>query len=162
MTRDASIIFVCWGNICRSPMGERVARRWLDDAGLTAARVTSAGTSTEELGNPIDRRARRTLEAHGYHADGHRAHQITRAEIDAANLVLAFEPIHVNRMKRIAPDATNIYLVTDFDPAAVPGSGIDDPWYGEQSGFEHTLTQIEAAMPGVIERVKAAVRDEWK
>lgn len=152
----AGLLWVCWGNICRSPMGERVARRWLDDAGLRHVASSSAGVSAEERGNPIDRRARRVLTDHGYVADGHRAHLVTAAEIADADLVLAFEPIHLERMRRIAPDATNLHLVTDFDPGAAPGSGIDDPWYGDTSDFEDTLAAIEAAMPAIVERTRAA------
>ena len=148
-----ALVFVCWGNICRSPMGERVALRHLADAALDA-RVWSAGVSAEEEGSPIDRRARRTLLGHGYTADGHRAHRITAAEVDQADLVLAFEPLHVDRLLRIAPGASNVALMTDFIPDAGTDS-IADPWYGGQEDFEVTLGLIEAAMPGILERVRS-------
>ncbi|HOA89780.1 MAG TPA: low molecular weight protein-tyrosine-phosphatase [Propioniciclava tarda] len=148
------VIFVCWGNICRSPMGERVARKRFAEAGLGHVDITSAAVSTEELGNPIDRRARAVLDRHGFDSGGHRAHKITAAEIADADLVLGFEPIHVSRMRAIAPEASNLGLVTDFDPDAAPGSGIDDPWYGDAEGFNDTLASIEAAMPGIIARVR--------
>ncbi len=154
MAAKPLITFVCWGNICRSPMGEQVARAWVERVGLDVA-VDSAGVSSEEYANPIDRRAARVLAEHGYPTGNHRAQQVDRELIDASTLVLAFEPIHLQRMRRIAPDATNLYLVTDFDPDATPGSGIEDPWYGPASGFEDTLAAIEAAMPGII----AAVTD---
>ena len=144
------IVFVCWGNICRSPMGERVARRWFDGAGLGHVDITSAGVSSEEHGNPIDRRAQRVLAANGYTTGGHRAHRITPQEIEDADLVLGFEELHLARMRRLAPTASHLCLVTDFDPHAVPGSGIDDPWYGGPEGFEATLGAIESAMPGII------------
>ncbi len=150
----AGVLFVCWGNICRSPMGERVARRWFDDAGLAHIPITSAGVSSEESGNPIDRRAQAVLKANGYSTSGHRAHRVTAAEIADADLVLGFEPIHVNRMRALAPEASNIFLMTDFDPSAAPGSGIDDPWYGGPEGFEDTLASVEAAMPGILARMR--------
>lgn len=149
------LIFVCWGNICRSPMGERVAQRWLLDAGLDAV-VTSAGVSSEEVGNPMDHRAQAVLRRHGYSHAGHRAHRITRAEIEDAELVVGFEAIHLDRMRKAAPGASNLFLLTDFDPDAVPGSGVDDPWYGPQEGFEATLAAIEAAMTGVVDRIRTA------
>ena len=91
------VVFVCWGNICRSPIAERVAERQAADAGLTGVVFTSAATSTEELGRPMDRRAAAVLRDHGYRSGGHRAHQIDAAEIDAANLVIAMKDIHGRR-----------------------------------------------------------------
>ncbi|MFT3876562.1 MAG: low molecular weight protein-tyrosine-phosphatase [Propioniciclava sp.] len=152
--RAVEVVFVCWGNICRSPMAERVAQGWAEREGLEGVRFTSAGVSAEESGNPIDPRARRVLSAHGYDVGGHRAHRITAAEIERADLVIGLERLHVDRMRRLAPGASGLCLLTDFDPDAEPGSGIDDPWYGDAAGFSGTLASIEAAMPGVLERVR--------
>lgn len=153
------VVFVCWGNICRSPMAERVAERMAAEAGLAdQVRFTSAGTSREELGEPIDPRARRVLEAHGYRSGDHSAHQITADEIAGADLVVAAEPLHVDRMLRIAPDADNLSLLSDHDPTAPEGSGLPDPWYGGPEGFEETLAAVEAAVPGVLDEVRRLVR----
>ena len=149
-----SVMFVCLGNICRSPMAEQVARHWAAQEGLTA-RIDSAGVSREELGNPMDPRAQRTLRAHDYPVGDHRAQQVTRAAIHATHLVIAAEGYHVERMQAMAPDATNLRLLTDFDPSARPGSGLPDPWFGGQDGFEETLAAIESAMPGIL----AALRE---
>ena len=140
----ARLAFVCWGNICRSPMAERVARSTAQ--GVT---VESFGISTEELGNPIDRRAARTLTAAGYDASGHRARQITREDLLANDLVVAVEPFQVDRLLRIAPEA-NVALLNDFDPAKPKGTPLIDPWYGDDAGFADTLADIEAAMPGIL------------
>lgn len=145
------VVFVCWGNICRSPMGERVALKRFAEAGV-AASLSSAGVSSEETGNPIDRRAQKTLREAGYTTGGHRAHRITRDEIEAADLILAFEPLHVSRLLQIAPGASQIRLMTDFIPDATTDS-IADPWYGGQDDFTATLAAIEAAMPGIIAAV---------
>ncbi|MFC7625977.1 low molecular weight protein-tyrosine-phosphatase [Microlunatus sp. GCM10028923] len=147
-------MFVCWGNICRSPMAERVAQSYAERDGLTGVEFTSAATSSEELGEPMDQRAARTLSRHGYAADDHVAHRIDRAELDQADLVIAMEGLHVERLHRLDPDA-EIALLTDFDPAAQPGSGVPDPWYGSESGFLDTLSAIEAAMPGIIDRARS-------
>ncbi len=151
--RTVRVVFVCWGNICRSPMAERVAERAAADAGLGDVEFASAATSREELGAPIDPRARRVLSAHGYRAGGHSAHQITPDEIAEADLVIAAEPIHVDKMLRMAPDADNLSLLSDYDPDAPEGSGLPDPWYGGPEGFEDTLAAVEAAMPGVLDKV---------
>ena len=149
------VVFVCWGNICRSPIAERVAERVAADTGVRGVEFTSAATSTEELANPMDRRAAAVLREHGYRHDHHRAHQITRDEIEGADLVIAMEDIHIRKMLAIAPGATNLSLLTDYDPAAEPGSGVPDPWYGTAAGFHGTLSAIEAAIPGVLDRAAA-------
>jgi protein-tyrosine phosphatase len=148
------VVFVCWGNICRSPMAERVAQRMAEQQGLRGVRFTSAATSSEELGEPIDPRTEAVLRQHGYRSNGHRASRITRAEIEAADLVIAMEDIHIRKMLAIAPGATNLSLLSEYDPAAEPGSGVPDPWYGTPAGFYGTLGAIEAAMPGVLHRVR--------
>ena len=82
------------------------------------------------------------------------AHQITRDEIENADLVIAMEDIHVTRMMGLAPEAKNVSLLTDYDPDAEPGSGVPDPWYGTADGFHDTLKAVESAMPGVLDRVR--------
>jgi protein-tyrosine phosphatase len=139
-------------------MAERVARQQADETGLTGVRFTSAATSTEELGAPVDPRAARTLTAAGYTADGHHAHQITRDEATTADLVIAMEPVHVERIRRISGQSDNVRLLSDFDPQAEPGSGLADPWYGDEDGFADTLAAIEAAIPGVLEWVRRRQR----
>ena len=148
------VVFVCWGNICRSPIAERVAERMAAEAGLTGVAFSSAATSTEELGRPMDRRAAAVLDERGYRSADHRAHQIDVAEIEAADLVIAMEDIHLRRMLAMDPGATNLSLLTDYDPAAEPGSGVPDPWYGTQADFYDTLATVEAAVPGVLDEVR--------
>lgn len=154
------VVFVCWGNICRSPIAERVAIRHAAEAGLSEVEFTSAATSTEELGRPIDPRAVRTLAAAGYRTDGHRAHQLTAAEAKQADLVIAMEDLHLDRIRRIfgAQDPPNLHLLSEFDPDAEPGSGVPDPWYGDDAGFDETLAMIESAIPGVLDRVRELQR----
>lgn len=150
----SSVIFVCWGNICRSPMAEFVARKVFSDEGLDA-RITSAGVSDEEHGGPMDSRARSVLKSHGYPCSGHNAHQIDGSEIMSADLVIAAEPRHIQMMKRMAPDADNLRLIRDYDPKCTPGTSLPDPWYGSADGFEDTLDAIEAAMPGIVDEVRS-------
>ena len=160
MSSPLQVVFVCWGNICRSPMAERVAEKMAADQGLTGVEFTSAGVSDEEHGGPMDSRARQWLDEHGYRSADHRAHQITAAEIDQADLVLAMEDVHLRRMRQMRPQRTDhLSLLTDFDPQAEPGSGIADPWYGSADGFGDTLRSVEAAMPGVLDKVRELAAD---
>ncbi len=147
------LVFVCWGNICRSPMAERVARQWFFDADVNAL-ISSAGVSDEEVANPMDRRAKRVLEDAGYEAAGHRARQITADDIRRADLVIAAEQHHASHLRRLMSDADNIRLISDFDPHAEPGAPLPDPWYGDHGDFLDTLDAIERAMPGIIGAVR--------
>lgn len=151
------VVFVCWGNICRSPMAERVAEKLAADEGLVGVEFTSSGTSAEELGEPMDHRARQVLGRHGYRAEDHVAHQIDRDELAGADLVIAMEQLHVDRMRRLGP-TDHVALLSDFDPDAEAGSGVPDPWYGSGDGFTDTLTMIESAMPGVLDRIRESRR----
>ena len=135
-------------------MAERVAERAAADARVTDVAFRSAATSTEELGEPIDPRAASVLAERGYRHDRHRAHQVTPQEIAAADLVIAMEDIHIRKMLAVAPGSTNLSLMTDYDPNAEPGSGVSDPWYGSPAGFYGTLKAIEAAMPGILHRIR--------
>lgn len=135
-------------------MAERVARAAANAAGLSGVEFTSAATSREELGVPMDSRAARVLRRHGYDPDRHTAHQITADEVERADLVVAMEDIHLAKLRALTPHAEHLVLLTDFDPDAIPGSGVPDPWYGPEAGFEDTLATVEAATPGVLDRVR--------
>jgi protein-tyrosine phosphatase len=134
-------------------MAERVAQHQASEQGLTGVEFTSAGTSDEELGAPMDRRAAAVLRDRGYRADGHVAHQIDADEIASADLVIAMEDLHARRLRALDPDA-DVTLLTDYDPAATPGSGVPDPWYGSPAGFYDTLSAVEGAVPGILDRVR--------
>ena len=140
----AKVVFVCWGNICRSPMAERVARGMAAERGLDVE-ADSVGISSEESGNPIDRRAAAVLREAGYSTGGHRARRGT-----SADLVVVAERFHIGRLEQLCPDA-NYALINDFNPAMPKGQDLDDPWYGPASGFRSTLADIEAAMPGILD-----------
>ena len=152
------VIFVCWGNICRSPMAERIAQGWVQREGINGVEFTSAATSSEELGAPIDPRAVQVLADAGYRTSGHRAHQITADEIRHADLVIAMERMHLNRLQRLVPKADNLSLLTDYDPGAIRGSGVPDPWYGGGEGFLDTMAALIGAMPGIMARVRELQR----
>jgi len=151
------IKFVCWGNICRSPMAEVVARAQAEREGLHGVTFSSAGVSAEEAGSPIDPRAVATLEAAGYHPGPFTAHRITADEAAAAAMLIGMEQLHLTKLRTLVPQAHNLYLLSDFNRDAVPGSGIDDPWYGDDSDFQTTLEEIEAAMPEVLKRARELV-----
>jgi protein-tyrosine phosphatase len=152
--RPVRVVFVCLGNICRSPMAERVAERAAADAGVTGVEFSSAGTISEEFDDPMDRRAAAVLRERGYRYADHMARRITEVQIESADLVVAMEDTHLRSVLELAPDPSKVSLLTDFDPAAERGSGVPDPWFGSDAGFYDTLWAIEAAMPGLLDRVR--------
>nr|WP_231980159.1 hypothetical protein [Tessaracoccus coleopterorum] len=107
------------------PMAERVAIREARERGIDLE-VESFGISAEEAGNPIDRRAARTLTAHGYDASGHQARRVTADDLLGADLVVAVEPFQVERLLRSAPGA-RVALLNDFNPRKPKGEALVDP-----------------------------------
>ncbi|MFB9378558.1 low molecular weight protein-tyrosine-phosphatase [Kineococcus gynurae] len=156
---------VCTGNICRSPMAEVVLRARLAEAGLAdRVVVDSSGISDEEHGNPVDPRAASVLREHGYEVPRHRAHQATRDELGARDLLLAMTARHARWLRTQAPDAdaaARVRLYRSFDPEAPQAEEVDeavldiaDPWYGDRDDFVLTLREVEAAADGVVEHVR--------
>lgn len=151
------ILFICWGNVCRSPMAEMVARAKAAIDHL-AVDFRSAGVSDEEAGHPMDSRARNTLIKAGYIPDSHTAHLVTAEEVHSADMVIGMERAHLSRLHQLVPGANHLYLLSDFDPDTPPGSEIEDPWYGEEADFQVTLHQIEGAMPELMKRARELLR----
>ncbi|MCS6712568.1 low molecular weight phosphotyrosine protein phosphatase [Brachybacterium sp. EF45031] len=151
------ILTVCTGNICRSPMAQLILQRAVDDAGLEDVEVRSAGTTGWEEGEPIDPRAAAMLTAHGIDSRGHVAHQMTRSQLEQADLILLADHDHLGPVERLGGRtvAPKVRMLRSFDPDAGDDLGIRDPWYGDDSDFEATYDMLVAAVPGVIDHVRS-------
>lgn len=147
--------FICWGNICRSPMAERVAQRLAEERGLDIE-FSSSGISSEETGNPIDRRAASLLRSNGYDVDGHQAKRVTEAEAADVDLFVVAERFHGERLQQLGVTWDNIRLITDYDPEANPGDPLPDPWFGGPEDFEATLAVLERALPRLLDELEQA------
>ena len=148
------VVFVCSGNICRSPVAEKVFRARLADAGLgDAVTVSSAGTGGWHAGEPMDRRAAATLRDRGYDTE-HRAQQVDR-DLLAADLLVAATDDHVRDLVAAGADPERVVLLRAFDPDAPEGAEVPDPYYGGPGGFDEVMDMVEAAMPGLVDRVRA-------
>lgn len=146
------VVFICSGNICRSPVAEKVFRARLAEAGLTdAVAVSSAGIGGWHVGDPMDRRAAATLRERGYDTQ-HAARRID-PELLAADLLVAATRDHVRELVDAGADPENVVLLRAFDPAAPEGAEVPDPYYGGPDGFDEVIEMIEAAMPGLVARV---------
>jgi protein-tyrosine phosphatase len=143
------ITFICSGNICRSPMAEKMFAHQINERGLSdAVRVTSAGTGAWHAGEPADRRASRVLRLHGYpHA--HRAAQVDDDHM-TADLVIALGRNHVRMLREMGVPDDRIRMLRSFDPRSGANAlDVEDPYYGDHDEFEDVFSVIEAALPGL-------------
>ena len=161
--RPYRVTVVCWGNICRSPMGEYLLREAFEDAGLgDRVEVDSAGTSAEEEGNGMHPRTAAVMRRNGHLDTGWSGHRARRFEADwfaRSDLVLPVDHEHVHRLQRLAADDADrakIRLFRSFDPDAVAADrlGMDDPWYGTDPAYDQTYAEVTAAVPGIVEHVR--------
>ena len=142
------ILFVCHGNICRSPMAEFVMKDLAAKAGAGERFVIdSAATSTEEIGNPVYPPARRELAAHGIPCTGHAARQLTRADYDRYDLLIGMDSRNLANMRRICggdPEG-KLHLLLDF---AERQGDIEDPWYTDD--FDRAYRDILRGCEGLL------------
>ena len=127
------ILFLCHGNICRSPMGEFVLKDMVQKAGVAGRfEIASAAVSREEIGNPVYPPARRELAKHGIRCDGHAAHQITRRELESYDRIYYMDASNERWLRRMfGSDAAKCQPLLDRDVA--------DPWSSERSFLQILL-----------------------
>ncbi|CBL46900.1 Protein-tyrosine-phosphatase [gamma proteobacterium HdN1] len=158
MIVKTKVLFVCLGNICRSPTAEAVLRKMLQDRGLThLVDVDSAGTGNWHAGSPPDERAVAAAQARGYDMAGLKARQIEENDYRHFDLILAMDRSNVSHMRRSCTNGTagKIGLVLEYAQHS-PLSEVPDPYYGEGDGFELVLDLLEDACDCLIERICAA------
>lgn len=153
-TESLYIVFVCTGNICRSPMAEVIFRDAIEDAHLTKfVRVRSCGIGGWHVGQGADRRAVAELRNSGHDGSQHRAAQLSEHH-RSADLFIALDNQHVSDLTARGIYPERIRLLRSFDPASPEDADVEDPYYGEPEDFVTTRKQIEAAVPGMLEWVK--------
>ena len=143
------ITFVCTGNICRSPMAEKMFAQQISERGLRdLVRVTSAGTANWHVGKRADDRTNRVLADHGYPAD-HRVAQVDEDHL-AADLLVALGHGHAGLLRQLGAPAERIRMLRSFDPrSGSVAPDVDDPYYGDLADFERVFHVIAAALPGL-------------
>ncbi len=147
-----SILFVCLGNICRSPLAEGALRAEAHRRGLDLI-VDSAGTGDWHAGEPPDERAVAVAARHGVDITALRARQVTRADFTRFDHIVALDHDNLKNLRRLAPpDATaELSLLLDHVPGR-EGQAVADPWFGEAEGFDVTWAEVTAAARGLAER----------
>ncbi|MBB4287299.1 low molecular weight protein-tyrosine-phosphatase [Roseospira goensis] len=153
-----AVLFVCTGNICRSPTAEGIFRHKVAAAGLDARIVIdSAGTTGFHVGEPPDPRAARAAQRRGYSLDGQMARRVSAADFARFDLLVAMDQGHHSRLRALAPDAAaqaRVVMMSDF--ARRPGGPRDvpDPYYGGGDGFERVLDMLEDAADGLLDHLR--------
>lgn len=149
MTR---ILFVCHGNICRSPMAEFVMKDLVRKAGLAAEfEIASAATSAEEIGNPVYPPARRKLAEHGIGCAGHAARRLTAEDYDRWDYLVGMDGANLRNMRRLCggDPAGKISLLLDW--TGRPGD-VADPWY--TGDFEATWQDVMEGCRGLLDHIR--------
>lgn len=150
------VLFVCMGNICRSPTAEGVFRKLLEErAPELEVLVDSAGTHAYHVGEPPDPRAQRAALRRGVDLSAQRARRVTEQDFEHFELVLAMDEQNREALLEICPSERRdrVRLLLDFAPQ-VGRSEVPDPYYGGSNGFEHVLDLVEEAAVGVLEHLR--------
>ncbi len=148
-----SVLFVCMGNICRSPSAEAVFRHKMKVKGL-ALKVDSAGTLGAHAKEKPDHRAQKAGVARGYSFDGIKARKVTAKDFHDFDLILAMDHDNIEELRKVAPPATQdkIHLMLDF-AVELEEEQVPDPYYGGARGFDYVLDLVEAASDGLLEKI---------
>jgi len=147
-----SILFVCMGNICRSPTAEGVFRHHVEQAGLAERIVAdSAGTHAYHVGDPPDRRAKAAAERRGIALGDLRARRVSDADFERFDYIVAMDRDNLERLKDQSPEEYHpkVRLFLEFSSAQV--QEVPDPYYGGAAGFERVLDLVEEASRGLLE-----------
>ena len=150
------VLFVCMGNVCRSPIAEGVFRKMVRDSGLEdSVQIASAGTHAYHVGEPPDVRGQQAARKRGYELTDLRARQITQSDFHEYDLILAMDWENLSLLQQQCPrqQKHKLHLLMrfagEFDAATVP-----DPYYGGPEGFSTVLDYVEDACQGLLEVVR--------
>ncbi|HKB60734.1 MAG TPA: low molecular weight protein-tyrosine-phosphatase [Gallionellaceae bacterium] len=150
------VLFVCMGNICRSPTAEAVFRRQVEEAGLEKEiYIDSAGTHDYHIGEPPDPRTQQAARLRGYDMSGLRGRQVSRADFASFDYVLAMDGANLSMLERLQPADAKGHLGLFLEFASRhQAREVPDPYYGGDAGFERVLDMVEDASAGLLEHVR--------
>jgi protein-tyrosine phosphatase len=151
------MVFVCTGNICRSPMAEVATRSMAGATTLADGTplgdrliVTSAGTGPWHEGEPMDPRTGAALRRAGYPDHPHIAHQISASHLGQNDLIVALDRRHQQTLRSLGTGPSHVALLRSFDPSAGAASDVPDPFYGDESEFDACLAMIANGCRGIV------------
>lgn len=146
------IMFVCHGNICRSPMAQFVMQNMVDKQGLSQRfMIASSATSSEELGNPVHYGTKQKLSEHGISCDGKRATKLKSADYDEYDYIVVMDSLNMRNLSKLIrhDNDKKIFKLLDFTAS---GGDIADPWY--TGNFDLTYSDVVRGCRGLLEHIK--------
>ena len=148
-----SVLFVCLGNICRSPLAEAALRKAAGEAGLDME-IDSAGTGNWHSGEPPDSRAIATAAKHGVDITGYRARQVRLADFSRFTTIIAADHQNLAHLQAMQPadGSAELALILDMI-AGREGQSLTDPYFGDAAGFEETWADVLAAARALVDRI---------
>jgi len=161
--RPVRLLFVCLGNICRSPTAEGVMRALVAEEGVEESiEIDSAGTGSWHVGSAPDERATDAARARGLVLGG-AARQVQPVDLERFDLLLAMDAENARELSALAEDErqrAKVRLLREFDPASNDGSptrdlDVPDPYYGGAGGFDEVLDLVQAACEGLLQEIRA-------
>lgn len=156
---SVSVLFVCLGNICRSPLAEGVFLRLLEDESLSGrVEVDSAGTGAYHVGERPDSRSVEVARRNGITLEG-RARQVADDDFEAFDYLVAMDRSNLRSLESLASGGrgnASLHLLREFDPRAESGSGMDvpDPYFGGPDGFDRVYEMIDRSCRRLLERIR--------
>jgi protein-tyrosine phosphatase len=156
MMKKVSVVFVCMGNICRSPTAEAVFRHYVESAGMSEhILIDSAGTHDYHIGDKPDARAQRAAQQRGYDMSMLRGRQVEERDFHRFDYVLAMDSTNLDILKRIAPSDSDTQARLFLEYARYHTEReVPDPYYGGADGFERVLDMVEDAAQGLLEEIR--------
>ncbi|GJE54457.1 low molecular weight protein-tyrosine-phosphatase [Methylobacterium thuringiense] len=149
--RKPAVLFVCLGNICRSPLAEAAFRQEAERAGLDVE-ADSAGTGAWHVGNPPDRRAQAVARRHGVDISGYGARQVQPGDFSRFTHIVALDRDNLAVLERMRPaDGAALSLLLDHVPGR-RGEAVADPYYGADAGFDTTWADVTAGARALVEK----------
>ncbi len=156
MTSVVKILFVCMGNICRSPMSQGVFEKLVENAGLSGLIHTdSAGTHAYHVNKPPDRRAQTAASKRGYDLSAQRARPASALDFEQFDYVVAMDFLNLEHLYEMCPPGQDfkVKLFMDFAKDRIEEE-VPDPYYGAPSGFERVLDLVEDAAKGLLGEIR--------
>ncbi len=158
MTR---VLFVCTGNICRSPTAEGVFRRLAQDAGLgDVIEIASAGTHGYHVGEPPDPRTVAVAKQRGFDLSAQRARKVSLKDFETFDMILAMDRGHLTHLEAMRPNdaRAEVALFLTYHPAKMH-TDVPDPYYGGAQGFEEVLDMVEHTSRALLDHVRTRLKD---